>query len=304
MARADHEQTFDGPPFRVEALPLLIRRRTSDRLISDAALNVRRAVEAGASVAELERAMAGTPVLSMTVMRAARAAAFGVGPIDSLAKAIEVVGYDRLSNLVFAMVVDGYVARRYEAGSHVARLQRRLMALAAVSSRLGQRCAPGTEDARFLEGLMQDIGLFFLAVFASDSTQMVANTLSKTPGARLCDVERYYYNTDHIEVGLMIADEFQLPENVKDVIRHHHSPSLASGLYQSAVDMANVASGLASGIGCPPFAGADHEKMDPFALDRIGLATKDLETIGLEAMRDASSLLDTLGRGPRWSGEE
>jgi len=167
-------------------------------------------------LASIEELIAADQVLTASVLRLARSAAMGGGraPVSTLTQALSRVGSSAVMLLAFA---SGAGAHANAAGTLKALRRetwRRSVYAAEICRVLARlyRIPPGEA---FLAGLLHDFGE---VVTLASLEEMIGGAAKKVSAKRCQKVARNY----HVEVGLVIADHWRLPESVKTSIAGHH----------------------------------------------------------------------------------
>lgn len=158
-------------------------------------------------------------VLAGALLKLANSAAYArEGTVTELSIAVMRLGAQELKSLAVASGVGQLAAVR----GPLASLRRRAWQEAIISARICEELAHVAHDAReesFLAGLLHDIGRLlaigcFEAVLAAQP-----NLPARTEEAWWELVEKF-----HLELGLVLAHEWKLPELFERVIAEHHDP--------------------------------------------------------------------------------
>ncbi len=72
---------------------------------------------------------------------------------------------------------------------------------------------------------MHDLGFFVLNKFFPDAYGNIIRELTKEIPA--LEAEKAVLNFTHADIGIWLADNWNLPNGLKEVIHYHHAPSLA-----------------------------------------------------------------------------
>jgi HD-like signal output (HDOD) protein len=77
----------------------------------------------------------------------------------------------------------------------------------------------------FLAGIVHDIGkLFFLRTFSDEYNKVLKYGLDKK--LFIGDAENAVYGFNHMDVGEMLGDKWQLPASINHAIKYHHSDKI------------------------------------------------------------------------------
>jgi putative nucleotidyltransferase with HDIG domain len=122
----------------------------------------------------------------------------------------------------------------------------------------------------YLGGMLHDMGKIVLsAVMADSDDRMELFRESKNISAFMFEDVRAGIN--HAEVGALVAEKWNFPENLVASIRYHHSPGRAPEIYRTLVDavyLANMLCEVENG-------GAIFEQIDGSVLERFNIVHPD-----------------------------
>ncbi len=234
------------------------------------------------------------PALAATVIRYARSPFFSFrGKIDSVFTAVtRVLGYNTVMNLALGATA----ARSFRIPRNVPlgldNFWRQAVYTAALSQSLSayidnEQRPPG--GLAYLAGLLHNIGHLVLGHLFRPEFLILNKYVSARPEGDIIDIEHEVLSMDHCEIGAMLADAWQLPEEVAVAIRYHHDPEY-TGVHAVYPQLIMLADGLlrAEGIGEGCFMGAEKillERLGIGEYQAIALVNKILaENDGLESM--------------------
>lgn len=221
------------PPYRIELL----------RVLSNPDL----------STATITRAIECDPALTANVLRLANSAYFGFArSVASVADAVWRLGTRTLSQLVLASIVSTtqkQAVRGYDLPP--GDMLRHSLGVAVGAEKL--RCALNLPpcDHLFSAGILHDIGKIVLATFVEVDAQPILD-LANRHKLSFVDSERVVLGIDHAEVGAFLAEKWNLPPDLVEIVRWHHEPekfgstNLAGELVHIA-DMLCITGGLGTG---------------------------------------------------------
>ena len=165
--------------------------------------------------------------LTTTLLHWGNSALFGQRfLVDSIKKAIIVLGTDIVENLVLSESVyrtiksdinkvPRFDTNRFKKHSIASATIARLLVKMVYSSNAGM------QDRAFTAGLLHDVGQLLLANYLPEKFQH-AIELAEENQWSLLEAERSLYNTDHAEIGAMLAQWWSLPPFLVEAIRSHH----------------------------------------------------------------------------------
>lgn len=165
--------------------------------------------------------------LSSTLLHWGNSALFGQRfLVDSIKKAIIVLGTDIVENLVLSESV--YRAIKTDTskipGFDINRFKKHTIASATIARlliKLSHSSNVGMQDRAFIAGLLHDMGKLLLANYLPEKFQQ-AIELADDNKWPLLKAERSLYDTDHAEIGAMLAQWWSLPPFLVEAIRSHH----------------------------------------------------------------------------------
>lgn len=263
-----------------EKMRILARRVEHNSPVMAIVANVIEAVNQSCTPKELTDIIQKSPELSMKVVRVANSAAFGFRAAQSVREAVDLLGWQRIASIVMTIgvrekaeelqAIPFWDAERY---------QRRCVALALISQLLSMRVDPWNEEKYYMCGLFQEWGYLMLAQHAPHDLETIANVCSKTAVDSPVEIERFYIESDHAELGGIAAEEYGLAADIVASIRYHHDPANAEPELQKLADVAHVASWVAGEMGIQVFDTARNHRLDQFALMRLGWSAADIDSI-------------------------
>jgi HD-like signal output (HDOD) protein len=188
------------------------------------------------------------PGLSVKILRLANSPLFcPSGAVKGIAHAVSLLGLRKLKSI--AMSVAG--ASLFSAGNGAQQQRQQLWSHSvgcAVVARLLADFTPNVNsDDAFLGGVFHDVGkLLFYDVIPIEYAQIE----SSFDGLSLVEEEAFIMGTTHEEIGLISANSWKLPDEVKAAVGWHHRPDEAS-LFPEIAAITGVADQMAKrwGIG-------------------------------------------------------
>lgn len=141
--------------------------------------------------------------------------------IGSLTDAIVLLGYKGIRSIVLSVTAFRFFSN---ASDYLDRkkLWNHALACAIISDLLNKKLNVAENNA-FEAGLLHDIGK---VVFDYLDPEVFRGAIkeAKRKELPLVSVEPAHFGTDHSEVGTLLANHWNLPENIVQAIRFHHQP--------------------------------------------------------------------------------
>jgi len=219
-------------------------------------------VDPDVSNKEIAEVVGLDPGLAARVLRAVNSAWFGLrGRVDTIAKAISMIGTAELHSLVLATSA----AQAFRNISHKLidmetfwqhSVRAALAARHFAESALGRR-----KESVFLAGLLHDVGqLVILHELPGEATRVLEAVRAGAPRG---DVERALLGFTHAEVGAVLLERWNLPASLTAPVRWHHDFEAANehateaalvhlGSLVSHFMETDESTGDAPGIAAPP----------------------------------------------------
>ncbi|MBK7070961.1 MAG: HDOD domain-containing protein [Myxococcales bacterium] len=182
------------------------------------------------------------------VRRASSAAAAGHAGILTLEQAVCKLGVAELGRLALAVSVGATATRR----GPLALLRRDQWRHALLAAVFAQELAPRRgihPDQAFLAGLIHDLGAVIAVGLLEEYLGLHADaTFDATAGGALIQEV-------HVELGLLIAERWQLPEVLREIITYHHDPTACLRVYRREVTLIGQVERIIAALASP--AGAE-----------------------------------------------
>ncbi len=141
--------------------------------------------------------------------------------ITSLTQGVTLLGRDAVAVLAFSFSLYRNL-RGEEFGSFDHQRFWRRSILASIAGRaIAKHASSENYEEVFLGALLQDIGMLALSVVSADDYPRVVKDAAHSHH-RLQELEQQQFGTDHVEVGVWLANEWKLPEVFPEAIRQSH----------------------------------------------------------------------------------
>ena len=247
--------------------------------LPDVYLHINRTVDdPNCTIADIAKAVSKDPSFTVRLLQIANSSLYSFpSTIDTVAKAVSIIGTSQIRNLALSMsAVRSFAGLPNELVSmENFWLHSLLCALVARHlAKEARRCDP---DTLFTAGLLHDIGE--LVIFnrlpeqAKEALLLVLDGPDEMP---VYLAERQVMGLDHAEVGGELAHQWKLPPVLVECIAHHHQIENAKQYPRETalVHIANIIAQMAELDSLDPF---NVQPVDPLAWEITGLTEESIE---------------------------
>ncbi|MFP6581077.1 MAG: HDOD domain-containing protein [Candidatus Hydrogenedentota bacterium] len=163
------------------------------------------------------------PPIAAKVLSVANSAAYGFpNQVDSIDLAVALLGLRE----TYSIVLSAAVMNLFEKGSkfNYRVYWEEAMNVAAASQLIAKGCGRASGKSYFTAGLLHDIGRIALLETDPENYTRVDSTLT---GEELIKAEQECVGLSHTEAGYELASNWNLPDEISEAIRFHHTPSFS-----------------------------------------------------------------------------
>jgi len=141
--------------------------------------------------------------------------------VETVKSAVMALGILRIRDIVYSCTLPSLLSNPKE-GMAPAIFWRHALGTAMVTQHLAQKLGVTDTEKYYLAGLLHDIGIVVNSLLYPKEFQQVLKDaeFSETP---LCEVEQKILGFTHCESGRVLADTWNLPEDVANAIEFHHA---------------------------------------------------------------------------------
>lgn len=169
------------------------------------------------------------------------------GGIATASEAVVVLGFDAIRNLVCVAGVADYFRKNGGDGSFDhERFLRHSAGVACAAKLLAAHVGQDSETA-FAAGILHDIGQLALAAAAPDEFRMVLD-YQRQKDCLIVEAEHAVIGVDHTQIGVHLADQWNLPAEICEAIEYHHQSPGSCAIHSPIADLAHVAEVLAHAL--------------------------------------------------------
>lgn len=181
------------------------------------------------------------PVLMMNLLKLVNSSYFGLSQsVTSVNHAVVYIGINTVKNMALLTAALGVLPRKNKAGFNIDDFLLHSLSTAAISKTLAKKVAVPERELSdfFLCGLLHDFGKIVFTNFLPGEYQKTL-LVAKEQGLPLYEAEMQVLETDHAQVGSLLAEKWRLPSPVVECIKNHHCRDSRQQLMTDAVFAAN-----------------------------------------------------------------
>ena len=147
--------------------------------------------------------------------------------VDSVDHALVILGEKRLLQLILSVTVETMFPESAQGYSLCkGGIFQHALGTAMIAGELSSFTGRSTPEVAYTAGLLHDIGKIPLDQYVAQSTPYFYRSIQEDE-TELLDTEKERFGITHPEAGGILGDKWNLPDNLTDVIRHHHHPEHA-----------------------------------------------------------------------------
>lgn len=187
------------------------------------------------NASSFEKFLAQDQALTAKLLRMVNSSFFGLrNQITSIPQAIVIVGYNSLKNLVLAASTSKMLQQACPTyGFKEQGLWKHSFMCGTWAKQITLKLGMDSQysDELFVCGLLHDIGKLVMAKYAeSNSKEMIEQILACEGNVLIA--ERNVFGMDHAEVGSRIAQKWNFPKKLSDIIQYHHKIESSSNYHK------------------------------------------------------------------------
>lgn len=176
---------------------------------------------------DLSRLIMSDQSLAAKVLRLVNSAYYGIrNKVASVKQAIVILGFNTLKSLALSTaIMDKFATTGTIEGFSRGMFWKHSLGVAITNRLIARRIVTQKEmeENFFMAGLLHDIGKVVLDQYFHEDFLRVINQMRAT-GQSFYRAEVEVNGLTHAEIGGMLASQWQLPEELVDAIRFHHTP--------------------------------------------------------------------------------
>jgi HD-like signal output (HDOD) protein/CheY-like chemotaxis protein len=225
---------------------------------------------------ELSKVIETDPSITLKLLNLSNSAFFGfTRQIKSVRDAISLLGNKTVQNTILSIAIFE-VTKDLGGSAGLDKNEFWLHSTAAgsVARFLSNKLSLGRDEA-FTSGIVHDMGKIILDALYSDFYAEVLTKVSESP-ITIYDAEEDVIGLNHCQIGLELAQAWNLPPELSEAVAYHHRPSIAEKDKEIA-SLVNLGDAIARELGVGSGGDQAEVKAHPAALKRLQVTQDQLE---------------------------
>jgi len=184
------------------------------------------AMDPETSIKQIADFMATDVALASKVLRVVNSSFYSpVNKIQNINQAAVILGAQVIRNIALQLSLSDAFPQKKQSNSYANLLEKSLCSGIAAEI-IAKKISLSLSKDIFLSGLFSDIGMSIMMYFWPDDYLNVLNE-AEEKGIEVNTVEEELLGTNHIQVGLKVAERWGLPQAIINSIKYHHDIQLA-----------------------------------------------------------------------------
>lgn len=217
--------------------------------------------------------------LTIKILALVNSAYYGFSQqISSINIALSLLGMVKVKNIIVAVAMKPMMS-----GAGDKELWKHSIRVAAGCEYLAKLTKIMDADEAFISGFIHDIGKMVLTMNNPKMYEKVVEVANA--GHDILEVEKKYFDSDHVKTGSLLAKRWQLPILLANIVSYHHAPSLSS---------IPVPCNLVCAVDKIVQDNYESNKLDKDFLKTMGISMEDTEDLRNTIMQKAELLIAEL----------
>jgi HD-like signal output (HDOD) protein len=248
------------------------------------------------SIDDISKIITEDQGLTARLLRLANSPLFGCyARVDSITKAVTIIGTQQLRDLALAASVMGVFKGIPEDLLNMTSFWRHSIACGIIARSLAVYRRESNVERLFVAGMMHDVGQVVLAAARPDVMHDILEAQRDT-GRNYLGLERELLGFDHADLGGALLKKWKIPASIGEPVAFHHTPGSAEQfrLETALVHLADIicqALSLGQGAewGVPP--------LDESSWERLGLSPHMLGAVLKQSEPQIAETFDIMSGG-------
>lgn len=242
------------------------------------------------SAADLEAIIRNDQALTTKLLAVSNSAYYGFRhEITTVSRAVVAIGFKEVRNICLGLCFTGFLHPSNFANPKQAQLLwLHSLAVSEATKAIAEQTREVDEDVAFTAGLLHDIGKVILAAFFPDEVKGVIR-LARKDDYTFEEAEKEF-GAVHTEVGEMLAEQWELPPILAEVIGRHHTPS-PRHTYYSMISAVHLADYVVRNLGFQDSYRPELPSLRSKALEGTGMDKADLVRVAKTVQQRAEAII-------------
>jgi len=192
--------------------------------------------------------------------------------VSTIEFAIVILGFDHIKNIVMALSMIEAFKKNSGSNWDSESYWNHTLMTAGASKRIADELGYPKPGEVFTAGLLHDLGIAVIQRYLNDEFNAIYEAVSEQQISYL-KAEEQVLGLTHQEVGLFLADRWNLPEALSDPIAHHHLPS-KSEKNNYLASIVHLADYMTQKLGVGNFQWDEGIEIDENIIDILGFNTR------------------------------
>lgn len=215
--------------------------------------------------------------LTAQILKLVNSPLYGFSKIDSISRAVTLLGTKEIRDLALTASMVKAFTGIPEDLLNMRMYWRHSIACGIVSRNIAIYLREPSIERFFVAGILHDIGqLVLYSVIPKTVKDLTKESIEKCQS--FCDTEQTYLNFDHSELGGALLKSWGIPQNIYDLVAHHHNPS-QSHMYPRETTIIHVADIICQALTYGLTAEVKITPLDEDAYDNLNLPASSIATI-------------------------
>jgi HD-like signal output (HDOD) protein len=162
-----------------------------------------------------------SPSLAARFLKFANSAYYGGREVRSIDYAVKLLGYGKMKDILITSILVDHFTKRLKSFDFDKFLQQAQFC-ATVAKVLGEMLNFKQLEDLFTVATLQNIGKLVIAVYFKEEYRKIV-TLKKAEGLPSCEAEQRILGISHGEIGAIVLQRFNVPQDICDAVRFHDS---------------------------------------------------------------------------------
>jgi len=239
---------------------------------------------------DIENVIKKDQVLTSKILKLVNSSFYGFSrKIDSISDAIVLLGFSALRNLIItSSIFNINHAGAQDVGTVIQNLWTHSVGCGITAKLISQKLRILDANEAFVAGILHDIGKVVICQHLKKEFKEIIS-LIRTEHISTVDAEERVLGTTHCEIGKCLAEKCNLPENLAEVIAHHHSPADAS-VSRDLVALVHIADAINASVNSESSLDTIIGRIDKYSLARLGLTEESAEDFLAELSIDLEDI--------------